>query len=886
MRRAFLKLIATVTYNAPCVVLCAVGILTICAIVALLSLHIETNMVALLPEESPVAITFRNALRDFGAFDYMLAVVESSQPHQEAALIHAAETFADAIDNTEFISTVDYKLDPEAKDFYLQNADERIVSLFTDSDWARITQQLTPKEIHRQLLRLKHRLLTPTTPKIREHLLADPLNISFIIRQRLVHSRGPTKLNLRQGYFLSSDGTMLLMVLKPRKPSSDLVFTAKLMKFLNQTRDTIQKRLASAPDSQSGGISMQGDSAAPKTQGHPGSAGKIRISFVGSHPEALNDARIIRKDLYNTLTTSFICVLALFILVFRRLDAIYFVGLPLIVGILWTLGLTSICIGRLTIVTFAFGAVLIGLGIDFAIHIYNRFIEELKISSDAFLALKTAIVETGEGIFTGAITTAVAFYGLLLASFKGFQELGFVAGSGILCCLLSIYFVLPALMTIRARHARDKLIHAPLTSFGLRHVAHVVLTYPRSTIALGLIITTYLAFNALFVSFNEDFRALRQPSAQYLRLRDRLERHFELPSNQVIAIVSGNSIQEALEKNDTLYDNIEEAHDTFNILSCDSLRTFLPSIRTQRRSQHLILSLNIDAIEHTVLTEGRKLGFTPETFQPFLDRLRSLQQHARQGKFIEFASVNSPIFKRLVWKYMYRSSRGYRIVTHIYPPSGTWHKAVPTAFLRSLEKNIGPIDFTGVAIIAKELEKVVKKDLANVVLTVTLAVLLILLFHFRSFLRAILSLIPVLCGSLWMLGSMHILGIQMNFLNIIVLPMIIGIGVDSGIHLLQRYYEASSRDAVLQQGEKSDHLLTTIENTGRAVVITSLTTIIGFGSLAFASFRGIREMGILSILGVGFSLIASLTILPAAIRIWERRKRITDLVGIEQEEIR
>ena len=81
-------------------------------------------------------------------------------------------------------------------------------------------------------------------------------------------------------------------------------------------------------------------------------------------------------------------------------------------------------------------------------------------------------------------------------------------------------------------------------------------------------------------------------------------------------------------------------------------------------------------------------------------------------------------------------------------------------------------------------------------------------------------------------------------------------------------------------------LFTTIENTGRAVVITSLTTIIGFGSLAFASFRAIREMGILSILGGGFCLIATLTILPATLKIWERRKRFTDFVGIEQDEIR
>jgi predicted RND superfamily exporter protein len=131
-----------------------------------------------------------------------------------------------------------------------------------------------------------------------------------------------------------------------------------------------------------------------------------------------------------------------------------------------------------------------------------------------------------------------------------------------------------------------------------------------------------------------------------------------------------------------------------------------------------------------------------------------------------------------------------------------------------------------------------------------------LAWYFRSFTRALLAMIPVLFAVLSMLGIMHLLHMRLNYLNIIAIPMIVGIGVDSAIHLLARFYE----------GEQHNMRIA-IEKTGRAIVITSLTTIFGFGSLSVASFSGIREIGILSIIGVTCTLFAALIFLPAILRL-------------------
>jgi predicted RND superfamily exporter protein len=128
---------------------------------------------------------------------------------------------------------------------------------------------------------------------------------------------------------------------------------------------------------------------------------------------------------------------------------------------------------------------------------------------------------------------------------------------------------------------------------------------------------------------------------------------------------------------------------------------------------------------------------------------------------------------------------------------------------------------------------------------------------------------------------MHILGIQLNFVNIVIIPMIIGIGVDNGIHMLQRYY----MPARAGEGQEKD-INMVIRSTGRAIIITSLTTILGFGSLALASYRGIREMGLLAIFGVGYSLLTALFFLSPLLMLWEKRHSLLDFIGREEGEIR
>ncbi len=143
-----------------------------------------------------------------------------------------------------------------------------------------------------------------------------------------------------------------------------------------------------------------------------------------------------------------------------------------------------------------------------------------------------------------------------------------------------------------------------------------------------------------------------------------------------------------------------------------------------------------------------------------------------------------------------------------------------------------------------------------------LAVYVIVAFDFQSFSDAMLSLVPVAVGFALTFAAMYLAGVAINPANIIVLPLMFGIGVDSGVHILHRYRQAPY-----------DQPPGMTAGTGKGITLTSLTTMIGFGALLLARHRGIASLGFVLAVGIGLTLIACWTIMPAWLELRNRRRR-------------
>lgn len=846
MRRTFLKQIVLSVFRKPWIATCIVLLTTALGVYGISRLTVSTDIVSLLPTASDAGITYREALRDYSTFDYALVILEAREEGTEANLIESANRLASMLNNEALIVGIDYKQSDQEASFFTSLPDERMISLMTDRDWQTVQASLDSEAIRKRLTALRSRLQSSFLPTQIEALRVDPLGLFGEMQTRVSHSRGFTPLPYRNGYYFSKDGHYLLMVLTPLKPATDLFFSLKLERFLRTTGDRLLAR-------------------------QPGLSRKIDVHFLGRHIELAEQARQVTKKMARLFGIAFLLVLLLFIVSFRKVEALLFVGLPVIIGVIWTAGLSYAMFGKLSLLTAAFGVVLVGLGVDFTLQIYNRYVEEINRQRRFVSALKTAYTETGRGVLTSALTAAMTFYALYFTSFRGLRELGFVAGTGILCLLVSVLLVLPIIASFKARIARGRARGANVAVFALPWLARTVMGYPRTTLTLALLITAYLGYFSNGVWFDNSFPLRTDKPTPAQKRREKLSGAFTFPSGQLVAIISGSTLQGALERNDNLYNNLELLRARYNILSYDSLRRVLPSDKRQLEARSSFINLDLAKLEEQSVAIASKLRISPGFLAPFFEHTKVLQASLLQSDLIRYDANSDPYLIQTVPRYVQSREEGYRIATMIYFSEDSFDKSTLAEFMEKAQQGIGRVSFTGAPIVSAALGEQIKYDLALLLILGLLSILLALVLHFHSMQKALFALVPVTCTLLWLLGTLQLMGQPLNVLSLLVLPLIVGLGVNNGLQILQRFYEGSSET----------HWLA-VEKTGRGVLISGLAVILSFMPLAFASLEGLRQIGFIVLIGTGYIIINSLTLLPSVLTIWGPGHRFIDLIGQDE----
>jgi len=192
----------------------------------------------------------------------------------------------------------------------------------------------------------------------------------------------------------------------------------------------------------------------------------------------------------------------------------------------------------------------------------------------------------------------------------------------------------------------------------------------------------------------------------------------------------------------------------------------------------------------------------------------------------------------------------------VYPKKNIWNRAEQEEFIRDIEKVYPRV--TGTPVQLYHYTKLLKDSFQEAGVYSLVAIAILVFIHFRNVSCVILSLIPVFLGFIWMLGFMGLMKVPFNPANIMTLPLIVGIGVTNGIHILNRFAEEL-------------HPSILARSTGKAVLVSGLTAIAGFGSLIVADHRGIRSLGIIMATGIATCMIVGLTFLPALLNVLNAR---------------
>ncbi len=635
----------------------------------------------------------------------------------------------------------------------------------------------------------------------------------------------------------------------------------------------------------------------------------LKFGQTGMHTITKDEMEAGTHDTIFNLITAIIIILALFIISFRMFSSPFLAMITLLIGVTWTLGITYLLIGKLNLMTAMVGVILIGLGIDYSIHLISGFTQAYYRTGNYKESFKETFLKVGPGILTGALTTAVAFLVFIFVKIGALKELGLVLGIGIICTFLSAIFLLPSLIILKdkikkiftKKNNSVKNVNMELKfmeEIGKRATAH-----PYWIIIITLLLTVVAIFLIPQLYFTGDLKRMEAKGLISLKLMDKVIEKYDMSTDAFVFTV--NNLKRCEEKTDrlnkfssvgfveslSLYLPSEEKQNS-RLKGINEIKNILnnqPSlisvsrhklIKELRRLEANIIELSdmaymsgLDRIvkrcdEIANLKDGKKAG--ENIFDSLikkiktvpLNRLNQLQKIFASGlkkNYLSMCSARKLTMKDVPEdiKNIYLSKDGKKYLVSVYPAKDVWKEIYDSKFLEDVTKVSKKA--TGMPVFMYLLIQYTKESGAIATLLALVVIFLIVLIDFKNLKFALISLLPLIIGSIWTLAFLVITDFQLTYMTIMVVPLIIGIGIDDGVHIIHRYRI---------EGENSLPLV--LRTTGKAIVLTSITTMVAFGSLAFSRMVGYQQVGITLFAGIGFLLILSTIFLPAVLKLLEK----------------
>ncbi|MBC8097548.1 MAG: MMPL family transporter [Akkermansiaceae bacterium] len=633
----------------------------------------------------------------------------------------------------------------------------------------------------------------------------------------------------------------------------------------------------------------------------------LNVGITGEPVLEIDEMEQSQKDTTVASVASLVICALIFIYGYRETGRPVKATICLIVGLGYTMAFATLVVGHLNILTITFVPILIGLAIDFGVHLITRYEEELRNGISAEAALTKAMVFTGQGIFTGAFTTAGAFLAMGLTNFKGIQEMGIICGGGLLVCLVPMLTLLPVLLLRGQQNVIDH-VQGDLPDRRAR-IENIWLSRPRTVtvITAGLCILAATQLPKLYFDYN-----LLNMQSEGLPAVEFEQKLIDSANKSVLfAAVVADSLADAVRKEEAIRklpvvaekDGVISmaqflaADQTAQMRLVGELKQDLAGISFKEPD---VRPVDVPALSRTLYSLNGYLGLAVEevgTNEPALSgqlvSLRKAVDALRKGMFQgdpeqvaahakKLGAFQQALFTDVRDTFQALKSQDNsaplrvqdlpsalrdrfvgvsgKILLQVYPKKDVWVREHQEEFIKALQQ-IDP-DVTGTPVQLYYYTDLLKRSYQEAALYALGAIVVLVLIHFRSVSSVVLALIPVVIGSIWLGGMMAFFGVPLNPANIMTLPLVIGIGVTNGIHILNRFAE-----------EQTPGILA--KSTGKAVFVSGLTTIAGFGSLILAKHRGIHSLGAVMAVGVTTCMIAALTFLPALLNLMQRRDRKT-----------
>jgi uncharacterized protein len=653
----------------------------------------------------------------------------------------------------------------------------------------------------------------------------------------------------KDGYYQSKDGHALVVNVRSTTEGGDLERAQAVL-------DRVKAIVA--------GVAARGDAARG-----------IKIGFAGNLVTQIAEYGAVKRDLTQVGLIGSVLVLGVTLLFFMRLRVLTAMGLTIATGLAWTFGLTQVAIGHLNLATGFLFSIVVGNGINSGIIFMSRYFEERRLGSPAEESILTAIRATWLPTLTAALAAAAAYGALGVTDFRSFKHFALIGAAGMVLCWVATFVMLPPILVVMDRRwsfkATGESWFQRLRLYGLRYdapFAALVKRAPRTIAVLGILLS--IAGLAGIVPY------IRSDPMEYdmRQLQNDLADTKELYRVATLAAdILGAKLESSM------------------VVVAERLDQVAPFKRLleERRDRAPRGQKPFEAV-HTLL------DFIPESQEaklPHLAELRRLLLKARGRGVIgdadwkELSQVLPPAGLKpitvadLPWELArpFTDRRGLRgTIALVEPTAGQRDSDLKylmrwaDSFRETRLPNGEVIRGSGRAVIFADMIRAVTADIPWAVgMSLGMTVLAVVL-TFHQGLHSLAVLSALFMGIAWMALYLLVSGARIHFLNFIALPITFGIGVDYAVNFFQRYTAGKERSALI-----------VLRTTGGAVVLCSLTTMLGYMALLGSINQAIRGLGSLAVMGEVTCLLAALLVAPAALFLWEQRKERREVRAAELE---
>ncbi len=564
----------------------------------------------------------------------------------------------------------------------------------------------------------------------------------------------------------------------------------------------------------------------------------VTASFAGM-PAIITqeqEATIDRMRLLGPI--SLLAVMLLLWRIERRAVVLLGIAIPLLLSAGVTLAAIGLWDGTLTIMESVFGVLIFGMGVDFAIHLLLRMREERARGLDFQASVERAIAGTGHGILAGAVTTGGAFMIMAFAPDPVFYRLGLAGSVGLLLCFVFLILMLPAEWAIlERRHVDDR---APARALLLPVLATLARVSYRRPLAILGTTALFMAWSAAGLSHFRYETNLEQVFSRDIRAVDtaaKIHEHYGIdPGPWLVAVAEADEARRVAGEFDR--DPLFEHTESIALLFSDDvvrrrahLATIGPVLETRRRDLEAMRArlAGVDA-------EGE------ERIDAAILPLLALERAALLGP-PEVGKLPPALSERFVGP-----DGEFLILAFVRDPS---LDSAAAAAARRAAQAIHP-DATSISAIFEALIGTDRPWFGKLNLAVIIFVVLVLIADLRRPKLVFLALVPVLTGSFAALGILNWSGFAFNTVTLVGIPLLLGLGVDDGVHIVHRLVEEPERPV---EG--------VIASVGRGIAMTTATTCASVAAMLFSRHPGIESIAILLLVGLPLCLLASVAVLPA-----------------------